>query len=56
MKNGDVDIFVDFERPIGIEFVDVADILEKKLQRKVDVVSKKSIKSQYFVQIEPELV
>jgi predicted nucleotidyltransferase len=52
----DIDIIVDFSRPIGIEFVDLADYLEKILNKKVDLVSKKGIKSKYFAHIEPEIV
>ena len=52
----DIDIMVDFSRPIGIEFIDLADELEAKLKRKVDLVSRKGIKPQYFNAIEPELI
>lgn len=31
----DVDILVDFDRPIGIEFVDMAEYIEHRLGRKV---------------------
>lgn len=43
----DVDIIVDFSRPVGIEFVDLADYLETKILKKVDLVSKKGIKDKY---------
>ncbi len=33
----DIDIMVDFSQPIGIEFIDLADDLEKLLDRKVDL-------------------
>ncbi len=39
----DVDILVDFEREIGWEVVDLRDYLEKLLNVKVDLVSKKGI-------------
>jgi hypothetical protein len=52
----DIDIIVDFSKPIGIEFVDLADYIEKALHKKVDLVSKKGIKQKYFAQIEPEIV
>lgn len=52
----DVDIIVDFSRPVGIEFVDLADYLETKILKKVDLVSKKGIKDKYYKQIEPEIV
>ena len=52
----DIDIIVDFSQPIGIEFVDLADELEAKLKRKVDLVSRKGIKPQYFNAIQTELI
>ena len=55
-KNSDVDIIVDFSQPIGIEFIDLADLLEEKFHEQVDLVSKKGIKPQYFSSIENEIV
>jgi predicted nucleotidyltransferase len=52
----DIDIIVDFSRPIGIEFIDLADELETQLKRKVDLVSKKGIKPQYFKAIESDVI
>jgi len=53
--NSDVDILVDFGRPIGIEFMDLADELENLLKIKVDLVSKNGIRPDYYKQIEGEL-
>ncbi len=55
-SQSDIDIMVDFSRPIGIEFIDLADELESKLNRKVDLVSKKGIKPKYFDAIQSELI
>ena len=55
-ENSDVDIIVDFNQPIGIEFIDLADLLEEKFHEQVDLVSKKGIKPQYFSSIENEIV
>jgi len=52
----DVDIIVDFSKPIGIEFVDLAVYLEAQIKRKVDLVSKNGIKKSYFREIEHEIV
>jgi len=52
----DVDIIVDFSKPIGIEFVDLADYIEKKLQKRVDLVSKNGVKPKYFQAIEREII
>ncbi len=54
--SSDIDIIVDFNKPIGIEFVTLADELEKKLNRKVDLVSRKGIKPHYFKEIEQEII
>ena len=55
-SSSDIDIIVDFSKPIGIEFVDLANYLEKVLNKKVDLVSRNGVKSRYFAQIEPEIV
>ncbi len=47
---------MDFSQPIGIEFIDLADLLEEKFHEQVDLVSKKGIKPQYFSSIENEIV
>ncbi len=52
----DIDIIVDFNKPIGIEFVTLADELEERLNCKVDLVSRAGIKSKYFKEIEPEII
>ncbi len=54
-ENSDIDILVDFKKPIGIEFIDLADELEILLHRKVDLVSLKGIKPIYYKNIEHEL-
>lgn len=54
-ESSDVDILVDFQRPIGIEFIDLANELEKLLKIKVDLVSKNGVKPQYLKHIEQDL-
>jgi predicted nucleotidyltransferase len=51
----DVDILVDFNKPIGVAFIDLADDLEKLLKMKVDLVSKNGVKPNYLKAIEKEL-
>ncbi len=51
----DLDILVDFDRPIGIEFIDLADELEALLNVKIDLVSKGGLKEKYFRVIEKDL-
>jgi len=52
----DIDIIVDFNKPIGIEFIDLADFIESKLRKKVDLVSKNGVKAKYFQQIQSEII
>jgi predicted nucleotidyltransferase len=52
----DIDIIVDFDQPIGIEFVDLAQYIEQRLQKKVDLVSRRGVKDKYFKAIEQEIV
>ena len=52
----DIDLIVDFHQPIGITFVDLADFLEKKMQTKVDLISRNGIKPEYYTAIENEIV
>jgi predicted nucleotidyltransferase len=52
----DIDIIVDFNQPVGIEFIDLADYLEQHLQKKVDLVSRNGVKDKYFKAIEREIV
>ncbi len=54
-KDSDVDILVDFKKPIGLEFIDLAVELENLLNARVDLVSKNGIRSDYFKMIESEL-
>ena len=53
--SSDIDILVDFQKPIGIEFIDLGNELEKLLKIKVDLVSKNGVKPQYLKQIEQDL-
>ena len=54
--SSDVDIIVDFTKPVGIEFVDLANFIESKLNRKIDLVSRNGVKKKYFEQIESQIV
>ena len=54
--SSDVDIIVDFTKPIGIEFVDLADFIEKRLNKNVDLVSKNGVKKKYYRSIESEII
>ena len=54
--NSDVDIIVDFSEQIGVGFIDLADMIEKKINTRVDLVSKKGIKEKYYKAIEAQIV
>jgi len=45
-KNSDIDILVYFRKPLGWEFFDLQELLEKELGLKVDLVSEKALKKQ----------
>lgn len=46
-KNSDVDILVDFEKPIGLfEFARLQLYLEKALERKVDLVTPEALRAE----------
>ncbi|MFP5041818.1 nucleotidyltransferase family protein [Parasediminibacterium sp. JCM 36343] len=55
-SSSDIDIIVDFSQPIGIEFIDLANFIELKLKKNVDLVSKNGVKHQYFNQFESEII
>lgn len=55
-ENSDIDIIVEFSKPVGFAFLDLADELECAFNCKVDLVSKKGIKPTYFQSISEDLV
>ena len=55
-EESDIDILVEFEEPIGLEFIDLADELERILNHKVDLVSKSGIRDKYFRYVQKELI
>jgi uncharacterized protein len=54
--DSDIDILIDYDQPIGIEFIDLAEELEKILNRRVDLVSKNGVKPKYFEEIQKDLI
>jgi len=55
-ESSDIDIIVDFSKPIGVEFIDLADLIETKLRKRIDLVSRNGVKEKYFHQIESEII
>ena len=45
-KNSDIDILVEFSKPIGWKVLSMELFLEKELQRKIDLVTKDALKPQ----------
>lgn len=45
-ENSDIDILVDFEKPLGWEFFDLQELLEKELDTRIDLHSSKSLREQ----------
>lgn len=52
----DIDIVVDYEGKMGLEFVDLADELEAILHHKVDLVSKRAIRPKMLARIKEDLI
>ena len=55
-ENSDVDILVEFDRSVGMEFIHLCYELEKLLNRKVDLVTRNGVKEKYYKEIESELI
>ena len=45
-EKSDIDILVEFGKPIGLDFFDLQELLENELKLKVDLVSNKALKEQ----------
>lgn len=54
--NSDVDILVEVDPSIGLEFVTLAERIEKLLGVSVDLVSSRAVNSRAMKYIEPELL
>ncbi len=54
-NDSDVDILVEFNSPVGIEFIDLGNYLERILNLRVDLVSRNGVKPQYFSEIRDDL-
>ncbi len=55
-EKSDIDLLVEFSKPIGIEFIDLADELEGILAHKVDLVSVKAVKAKYMDLIRKDII
>ncbi|TFH16811.1 MAG: nucleotidyltransferase [Lentisphaerales bacterium] len=55
-EDSDVDILVDVDPAIGLEFVSLADMLQELLGAKVDLISRRSVQPRNWKYIEPDLI
>ena len=53
--DSDVDIMVEFERPIGMEFFDLQEELRRIISREVDLVMRTAVKPHYMELIQKDL-
>jgi len=54
--NSDIDILVDVDPSIGLDFVTLAEQLESDLGSRVDLVSSRAVKPRNWAHIEPDLI
>ena len=52
----DLDVLVEFDGPIGFEFIELAEFLESILGAKVDLVSKGAVKPNRWKYIKEDLI
>jgi len=52
----DVDVLVEFNRPVGYEFIELAEELEKITGSKIDLVSRNALKSRQWEFIKNNLI
>lgn len=55
-ENSDVDILVDVDPSIGLDFVALCETIERLLGTHVDIVSSRAVKPNGWKVIEPELI
>jgi predicted nucleotidyltransferase len=55
-EKSDIDIAVEINGPMGLDFVEMADEIEALLGIKTDVVSKRSIKPNYLADVEKDII
>ena len=56
-ENSDIDILVDFNKRIdGFDYIRIAHGLEDAFEHKIDLVSRKGIKTQYLPYVEKNLI
>ena len=54
-NESDVDILVDFNEPVGIEFLDLCYDIEALVKKEVDLVSRNAVKPKQYIFIQDDL-
>ena len=54
-RESDVDILVDFSKPVGIEFLDLCYDIEALVKKEVDLVSRNAVKPKQYIFIQDDL-
>ncbi|GEL77054.1 nucleotidyltransferase family protein [Tenuibacillus multivorans] len=54
--DSDIDILVEFSKPVGLEFIELKHYLEGALNKKVDLVTARALKPQIRDQILQEVI
>jgi predicted nucleotidyltransferase len=52
----DIDLLVEFNQPVGIEFIDLGIYLEQYFRKPVDVVTKKALKKSLIPFVSQDLI
>lgn len=55
-SESDIEIIVDFKKPIGLEIVDLTEELSRLLNHKVDLVSKTGLEKEYYKVFKKEIM
>lgn len=55
-ENSDADIVIEYDKPLGLEFISLANEIESFLQMKTDVIPRDGIKPKYWDLIKNEIV
>ncbi len=54
-EDSDIDVLVEFEKPIGFRFMDFAEYVEKQVGRKVDILTPEGIKAIRIKQVAEDI-
>lgn len=51
-----IEIIIEFNKPIGLELMDLSDFLAQHINKKVDVIAKNGMDKKYYREIKSEIV